>query len=424
MQPFSKLLVSERCLDAERFIRETEGPISGCAMIDYDPFSDQVLEDPYPAYRALREQSPVHYLEKYDCWALSRFEDIWQVSSDATHFTVRQGTSAPQLLSKILPVFPNLNHIDPPKHTELRRDLWRFFTPRAIRAYEKRLRALTRERLEALRPLGVLDVMNDLAFPVSSRMACLMVGFPEEDADSLVDLVRRFFRREDDVKGMTEDGMAAYEEMNVYLQDLTRRRLGEGASNDSPVDTLISRETLDGEHPSVEVRASHLMLMLLGSTETFPKTFASALYRLAEHPDQRAEVVADPSLIPDAFDEVLRYDAPTQFLCRTTLCDVEVGGITLRQGRPVLLLFPSGNRDDREFEDPDRFDIHRRAPRTLTFGAGIHRCMGVHFAKLEGRVLLEETLRAIPEYAIDEREIRRERTEFVRGFRRMPIHFG
>jgi cytochrome P450 len=393
-------------------------------MIDYDPFSDQALEDPYPLYRELREEEPVHYLEKYDCYALSRFEDIWQVSSNGVDYSVRKGTSAPQLLSKILPVFPNLNHMDPPQHTELRKDLWSFFTPRAVLAFEDRLRRLVRERLEGLLPQGGFDVMGDLAFPVSSRVACIMVGFPEEDADPLVDLVRRFFKREDDVVGMTADGMAAYEELQAYLEDLTRKRIAQGATADSPVDTIITRETLDDERPSIDVRASHLMLMLLGSTETFPKTFANALYRLAEHPDQRAEVIADPSLIPDAFDEVLRYDMPTQFLCRTTLRDVSLHGVTLREGRPVMLLYPSGNRDSREFDRPDRFDIHRRAPRVLSFGHGVHRCMGMHFAKLEGRVLLEETLRAIPDYEVDVSGIRQERTEFVRGFRTLPVRFA
>lgn len=393
-------------------------------MIDYDPFSDEALRDPLPIYRALREESPVHYLEKYDCYALSRFEDIWRVSADGERFSVRKGTSAPQLLSKILPVFPNLNAIDPPEHTELRQDLWRYFTPRAVRRYEGELRALTRECLEKLVPLGGFDVMDDLAFPVSSRMACIMVGFPPKDAEFLIDLVRRFFRREEDVEGMTPDGMAAYEEMNVYLQDLTERRLSEGVEPDSPVNTLIARETIDGERPSIETRGSHLMLMLTGSTETFPKTFANALYRLAEHPEQRAELVADPSLIPQAFDEVLRYDAPTQFLCRTALEDVEIEGVVVREGRPLMLIYPSGNRDPREFDDPDRFDIHRRPGRVVTFGSGVHRCMGVHFAQLEGRVLLEETLRTIPEFEVVESGIHQERTEFVRGFRTLPIRFA
>lgn len=391
--------------------------------IEYDPFSEEALLDPLPLYRALREESPVHYLEKYDCWALSLFDDIWQVSADGERFSVRQGTSAPQLLSKILPVFPNLNAIDPPHHTELRGDMWRFFTPRAVRAFEPELRALARDRLDKLRPLGGFDVMDDLAFPVSSRMACIMVGFPAQDADTLIDLVRRFFRREEEVEGMTEDGMAAYEEMNQYLQDLARSRIAKGVEPDCPVNALIHREMIDGERPSIETRASHLMLVLTGSTETFPKAFANALYRLAEYPDQRAEIVADLSLVPSAFEEALRFDAPTQFLCRTMLCDVELRGVTMREGRPVMLLYPSANRDSREFDEPDRFDIRRRPPRILTFGTGIHRCMGVHFARLEGRVLLEETLRAIPEYEVVESGIHQERTEFVRGFRTLPIRF-
>jgi cytochrome P450 len=236
-------------------------------VVEYDPYSDAVLDDPHPVYRALREQSPVHYLAKYDAWALSRFEDIWSVSTDAQNFSARSGTSAPQLLTGQMPVFPNLNHLDPPAHAELRKRLWQF-------------------------------------------------------------------------------------------------------------------------------------------------------------PEQRRELVENPALIPAAFDEVLRFDMPTQFLCRTLLRDVELRGVRMRAGRPVLLLYPSGNRDPREFRDPDRFDIHRRAPRILSFGHGVPRCLGIHFAKLEGRVMLEEMLARWPDDQIEERGIRRERTEFVQGFRHLPIRFS
>ena len=179
-------------------------------VIDYDPFSAQVLEDPYPVYQRLREESPAHHLEKYDAYALSRFEDIWRVSSDGENYTVTRGTSAPQLLSKVMPVFPNLNHLDPPAQTELRKQLWRFFSPRAVLTYEAQLREFFVERLETLLPRGGCDVMEDLAFPVSARMACIAVGFPEEDAAQLVNLVQRIFKRQDDVEGMPPDAMAAF----------------------------------------------------------------------------------------------------------------------------------------------------------------------------------------------------------------------
>ncbi len=162
-------------------------------------------------------------------------------------------------------------------------------------------------------------------------------------------------------------------------------------------------------------------MLLIGGSETFPKVFANLVRRLAEHPDQRAVVAADPSRLPDALVEVLRYDMPTQFLCRTLLHDVELHGETMREGRPVLFLYPSGNRDEREFENPDVFDIRRRAPRILSFGHGIHSCIGAHFARMEGRLALEHLLKHSPEYEVQEASLERIRTEFVQGWATMPV---
>jgi cytochrome P450 len=391
--------------------------------VEYDPFSDEVLDDPNPVYARLRREAPVYHLEKYDAYALARFQDIWDVSSDPVAYSVRRGTSAPQLLSKVLPPFPNLNHMDPPQHTALRKDVWQYFSPRAVLVYEDRLRRAVLAKLDELLPSGRFDVMNDLAFPVSAKMACIAMGFPEEDSDGLVSLVQRFFGREQGVVGMGPKAMAAYAEMEAYLQELARTRIEQGVTPDNPVDTLLAAPEIDDEVPSLETRASHLMLLLTGSTETFPKTFASALFRLWQHPDQRAEVTADLSLVPDAYDEVLRYDMPTQFLCRMTLREVEISGVRIPKDRPVLMLYPSGNRDELEFDEPDRFDIHRRAERILTFGHGVHRCLGIHFAKLEGRVMLTELLRAVPDYEVDVPSSERLRTEFVQGFAVLPIEF-
>jgi len=391
--------------------------------VDYDPFSEDVMQDPNPVYARLRRESPVHHLEQYDAYALARFDHIWEVSSDPVAYTTRHGTSAPQLLSKVLPAFPNLNHMDPPDHTALRKQVWKFFSPRGVLVYEDRLRDAARARLRELLPLGRFDVMHDFAFPVSAKMACIAMGFPEEDSPKLVSIVQRFFGREDDVVGMGPKAMLAYQEMEAYLQELTRSRIRTGVEPDNPVNTLLAAPKINGEPPSLETRASHLMLLLTGSTETFPKTFASALYRLWQHPDQRTELTEDRTLIPGGYDEVLRYDMPTQFLCRTTLQEVEIGGVRIPEGRPVLMLYPSGNRDEREFDEPDVFDIHRRPERILTFGHGVHRCLGIHFAKLEGRVLLTEVLRSLPEYEVDTAGTSRLRTEFVQGFATLPIEF-
>jgi cytochrome P450 len=219
---------------------------------------------------------------------------------------------------------------------------------------------------------------------------------------------------------MTEDGVAAMMEMTAYFAELIKKRRGNPDPEGSAIDTVLQIE-IDGRHFSDEEAGSHLSLFLIGGAETFPKVLSSAIYLLYKHPDQRAACAKDPSLIPDAFQEVLRYDMPTQFLCRTLQHDVELHGETMREGRPVLFLYPSANRDEHEFESPDAFDIRRRAPRILSFGHGIHACIGAHFARLEGRLSLEHMLRHMPEYQVDEQGLERIRTEFVQGWATMPV---
>jgi cytochrome P450 len=186
--------------------------------------------------------------------------------------------------------------------------------------------------------------------------------------------------------------------------------------------TLIEIE-IDGEKLDDTAIASHLTMLIIGGAETFPKTFANFLKRLSEHPDQRAECVAKPELIPDAFTEGLRYDMPTQFLCRVVTQEIEFHGKTMKPGQPILFLYPSGNHDEREFENPDVFDIHRKPPRILSFGYGPHSCVGINVARLEARVCIEETLKAAPEYALDLENAERLVTDFVQGYAKFPITF-
>jgi cytochrome P450 len=182
-------------------------------------------------------------------------------------------------------------------------------------------------------------------------------------------------------------------------------------------------EDLDGRRLSDMEVASHLNMLVIGGTETLPKVFSKAVYRLFQHPDQRDRCIADPSLLPDAFQETLRYDMPTQMLGRSVLRDFELHGETVREGQGLMFLWASANRDEREFSDPDRFDIERRAPRILSFGHGTHTCLGAHVARMEGRVLLEELLARIPDYTVDEERIEHLSSEFFRGFLSLPISF-
>ncbi len=391
-------------------------------MVQYDPFSEAVMQDPHPIYRRLREEAPCYHVEKWDCWALSRFEDIWKASMDAKSYSTAQGTTSAHLLTKVQPVTPMLNLMDPPQHTQLRSRIRQYFAPGRVASLEPQIRGFVTDAMDAVMGRGECNMIDDVASKVAVQVACLANGFPLEDGEMLNQLVWRFFAREEGVEGMTQDGLAAMVEMSTYFADLIKRRRGNPGEGGNAVDTVLEIE-IDGRKLSDEEAGSHLSLFLIGGAETFPKVFASAIYRLFEHPDQRAALAADPGLIPDAFNEVLRYDMPTQFLCRTLVCDVELHGETMREGRPVLFLYPSANRDDREFENPDVFDVRRRAPRMLSFGHGTHACIGAHFARMEGRICLEETLRRMPGYVVDVDRLERLRTEFVQGWASMPVRF-
>ena len=389
-------------------------------MVAYNPFSEEVMADPHPVYRRLRDEAPVYRLASHDCWALSRFEDVWNASLDAKSFSVKNGTTPSQLLTRVQPVTPMLNNMDPPDHTVLRARLRPFFAPARIRELEPRIRSLFSAALDELGAKGGGDLVGEFGTRVATKVASTVAGIPVEDGEMLYRLVQRFFAHEEGVDGMSPDGIKAMMEMFEYFAALVRKRRAEGTSTAHPLDVLIELE-LNGRRLDDQEIASHMSLLLIGGSETFPKVFANLARRLAEHPGQRAAVAADPSLAPDAMIEALRYDMPTQFLGRTVVRDVELHGEKLRAGETVLFLYASANRDPREFRDPDTFDIARRPPRILSFGHGTHACLGIHTAKAEGRIALEELLRRDPEYEIDFAGAERLHTEFVQGFARLPI---
>jgi cytochrome P450 len=382
--------------------------------LEYDPFSEEVI------YKRLRNEAPCYYLGKWDCWALSRFEDVWNASMDADNYSTAQGTTAAHLLTQIQPVTPMLNLMDPPEHTELRSRIRRFFTPGRVASLLPEIQRIVEEAFEAVRGAKRCDLFKDVASKISVKVACLANGFPMQDADDLNALVWRFFAREEGVEGMTRDGVAAMMEMGAYFADLIKKRRKNPQAGGSVVDSVLEVE-IEGRLFDDEEAGSHLSMFLIGGAETFPKVFSSGVYLLYKHPDQRAQCAKDPNLIPDAFNEILRYDMPTQFLMRTLKNQVELHGERMRKGRPVMFLYPSANRDEVEFDDPDSFDIERRPARILSFGHGIHACIGAHFARLEGRLCLERLLEHMPEYEVEEDELQRIRTEFVQGWESMPV---
>jgi len=388
----------------------------------YDPNSEEVIRDPHPTYRRLRDEAPVYFVEHWNTWALARFEDIWKTTQDYAHLTAREGTVPPYLVTKAIEPGPNLNHMDPPEQKQLRSELMPWFLPARARALEPRVRKIVVDCLETCFESGRGEAFAEIGQVVATRVACEAIGFPEADRDYIVDLVQRFFEGASGGEGTEEASAAAMEEMRAYLANVAAQRRSHTGPPENPIDVLL-RSSLVGDPPSDEIVGQHMIPLLAGATETFPKVFAAAVYRLWQHPDQRRALVEDPGLIPDALRECLRYDMPTQMAMRRVAKEFRIRDETLRPGEAVMFLWASGNHDEREFPDPDRFDIRRRAPRMLSFGNGIHRCVGANVAELEGRILLEELLRRAPDYEVEENAVEREPSAFFQGFARMPLRF-
>jgi cytochrome P450 len=249
-----------------------------------------------------------------------------------------------------------------------------------------------------------------------------IAGLPVEDTDWVFEKVRAAFDRQVGVRGQTDAARAAVAELTGYaafhIDERRRRPNGEGV-----IARLLSFE-YEGRPMKEEEIVSNLFLLLIGGSETMPKVFAGLVHRLWQNPDQRAAVAAEPDLTPDAVWEALRTEMPTLMLGATAEADTEIcGGVPVRAGQKVIHLWAAANRDEREFADPDRFDIHRRAPRIASFNPGRHICLGMHVAQMEGRVLLRELLRVAPRYEVIEDEAVRVRSEMFRGYASLPIRF-
>jgi cytochrome P450 len=401
----------------------------------YDPFSVEVMTDPYPVYRELRAQGPVVELPEYDAFALTRFDDVWRVLTDRDRFSIFEGPvfhreallrhhdRAPD--SSVGTPVPTFSMLDPPVHTQLRQAMLGPFRPRAVAPMEDTVREFARERLELLATRAEFDVRHDYASPVAAQVAALQLGFPVEDAELLVGWVNAFVERDPDVPGISEAGQAAHVELHEYLVDLVAER--RATRGDSPrdvppdlIDELCDHAGPHGPLSDSEI-ATQLSTLFIGGSETLPKTVAGGAYELWRAPEQRSALVDRPDAVVGAFEEMLRHQLPLQFVGRTLTVDTEVAGVDMRAGQRVVLLLICANRDELEFDDPERFDAARAIDRHLGFGHGVHVCIGAHVARLEGVVLVQELLARFPDYAVVEDGLAREISEFRVGWARMPI---
>ena len=378
----------------------------------YDPFSYEVHEDPFPIYRWLRDEAPVWRNDELGFWTLARYDDVLHASVDWATFSSAQGTTLEGVFG------PMILSMDPPDHTRLRKIVSRAFTPRRIAELEVFVRDLTRDCLEPLVSRGEADVVRDLSARVPIHVISELLGLPGEHRETVRELSDGILHREPDQRTMAEANLAAGNELGLLVWsvvDARRRRSGTGT--DDLIDVLI-----EAELPDAELIGFCLLLAVAGN-ETVTKLVANAAIALHRFPDQRKLLLDDAALMPNAVEETLRWDAPSQFQGRTLTRDVELHGLTMPAGDFVLLLTGSANRDEREYSQPERFDVQRLIERPLGFGHGPHVCLGAALARLETRIAIEELLRLFPDFEVDEANVVRMHSSNVRGLSSVPVTF-
>ena len=381
------------------------------------------MREPWPFYSQLRREAPVFYLEKYDTWFLSRFEDIWS-STTKDLFTAERGVTPEMvLLKQPPPADPVFSMLDIPRQRDYRRMFNPRYTRRAVAKMEDEIRETVRQLLGPLLERGHFDVYRDLATPLATRVIADLIGLKPDVALHFRELVERFFRRRPGQVGTLPENDDAGAQLITGIVDVIQQR----AQNADPAAedhiSVMLRTEAEGRPLSLPAIAAAVHTLLVTGVEVVPLGVANTVYYLWRHPDQRQAVVVERDLVPHAYAESLRYDQPTNLLGRVVKNELSMGGERLLPGQGVMFLWASGNRDEHEFERADHFDITRRPKRTLSYGHGIHKCIGEHLAKLEGQILLEEILAAVPEYEVRSGS-ERAYSEFLHGFHRMPIEFS
>jgi cytochrome P450 len=410
-------------------LRRSNTPRYGIAMpgseettmadIEYDPTDWATHVDPYPTYQHLRDEAPVYHNESLGFWALSRFDDVWDAHLDPETFSSAWG----QTLEKVATPLPMMISMDPPKHTRVRQLVSKAFTPRRIAELEHTVRAITESRLQGLEPGDQIDLFEQLASSMPMDVISAMLGVPDSDRDRVRRLTNTFMHREPGVLDIPQVAVEALTEIHGYFTHFIeeqQRRPGEGM-----IAALIAAELRDDDGQLTRLSFEELLgfCILLGSAghETTARLICNSAVTLFRHPDQRAELAEQPELLQGAVEELLRYDPPSQVQGRWSTRPWTRHGVTIPADVRVLLLTGAAHRDERAFEDPDRFDIRRRLDRTVHFGQGHHLCLGKSLARQECRVAFETILARFPDYEVDEANLEWSHNNNVRGYSKVPI---
>jgi cytochrome P450 len=379
------------------------------------------LDDPYPVYRRLRDEAPLYHDGGADVWAFSRFDDVQAAAKDWATYSSEvggHGNDVDDTYQLFLPA-GDMAGVDPPVHDRLRAALRLAFSPSALqRRFEPIVRRKVIALIEAFADAGHADFARDFARPLPGTTMFTWFGFPEEDHPQLLTWFGEMLERDRGHPELPARAIAGRDAVRAYIRELAadRRR----TRRDDLLSFLVDAEAAGQLSPD-ELLGSSMLLFVAGITTT-SGLISNSLLHLDRFPDQRALIRSDPSRIPAAVEELLRFDPPIQALARTATRDVEAHGAVIPEGARVALLWGSANRDERRWPDPDRVDITRPPQRHVAFGDGIHHCLGAPLARLEAKIAFEELFRRIPTYAVAG-PIVRVGTPTDRALESLPVEF-
>ncbi|HEV3266352.1 MAG TPA: cytochrome P450 [Acidimicrobiales bacterium] len=373
--------------------------------------------DPFPAYAWMREHAPAYFDESGGVWGISRYADIKEISKDPDTFSNAGGIRPDS------DALPMMIDTDAPEHVRRRRLVSEGFTPGRIRESEPGIRAVCDEIIDQVCETGSADFVRDIAAPLPMVVIGDMLGVAPEDRDDLLrwsdDMLKALGSPD---PGLMEVAATAAIEYAGYLTAVTEQRRKDGRSDDL-IGTLVHAE-IDGDRLDDQSLIYESLLILIGGDETTRHVITGGMYELLRHPDQLEALRADRSLMTTAVEEMLRWVTPIKNMARTLTRDVELHGETLRQGQKLLLLYPSANRDERVFDDPDTFDITRSPNDHVAFGFGAHFCLGNRLARMEMRIMFDRLLDRLPDLAlVDDAEPPMREANFVSGYETMPVTF-
>jgi cytochrome P450 len=390
-------------------------------VVYYDPYDVGITADPYPTYTRLREEAPIYYNERYDFWALSRHTDVEKALSNWEVFSNQRSDILELMKSDFDMPKGVMMFEDPPVHTMLRGLMSRVFTPRRMAEVEDQIRQFCIRCLDPLVGSDGFDIIAELASMMSMRVIGMLMGIPEDDQISVRDANDANLRTKPGapMKVLKADAIA---DGSVYADYVDWRAKN---PSDDLMTALLNVEFEDENgvrRKLTRKEVLHYTQVVAGAgNETTGRLIGWLAKVLAEHPDQRREVEEDRSLLLRAVDETLRFEPTGPHVARYMARDFECYGTTVPAGSAMLLLFGAANRDPRRYQDPDNFDIHRDNISHLTFGKGLHYCLGANLARLEGRVALDELLNRFPEWDIDYDGMQLAPTSTVRGWERLRL---